>query len=68
MSKGQPPKPMSDNELNELKNLRKKVDYLNDKLNSMSGAQQEEGSEGSGGDSDDEQIAEIQPKKKNIKT
>ena len=32
MSKGQPPNPINDNELNELRNLKKKVDYLKDKL------------------------------------
>ena len=32
LSKGADPKPITENELNELRNLRKKVDYLKDKL------------------------------------
>ena len=30
MSKGLTPSPVNDNELNELRNLKKKVDYLKD--------------------------------------
>jgi hypothetical protein len=32
MSKGLTPNPVNDNELNELRNLKKKVDYLKDQI------------------------------------
>jgi cAMP-dependent protein kinase regulator len=53
-------KPITDNELNELKNLEKKVAYIKDQLND------EEDHTESDQDSDEEE-EEIQPKKKNIK-
>lgn len=54
-------KPITDNELNELRNLEKKVAYLKDQLNDAAGSQTESD------DDDSEEEAEIQPKKKNIK-
>ena len=54
------PKPLTDNELNELRNLKKKVEYLKDQL-------QEEGSESEQEDDEEEVVDEVQPKKKNIK-
>jgi len=32
MQRGVDPRPVNDNELNEIKNLKKKVDYLKDQL------------------------------------
>ena len=54
-------KPITDNELNELRNLEKKVEYLKDQLNDGH-ASQTESDEDSEGD-----VEDIQPKKKNIK-
>mmetsp|Transcript_30052 Transcript_30052/g.22310 ORF Transcript_30052/g.22310 Transcript_30052/m.22310 type:complete len:84 (+) Transcript_30052:71-322(+) len=65
MSKGQDPRPITDNELNELRNLRKKVDYLKDKLEDEKG--HEEGEHTASEDEDDDEVHEVQPKKKNIK-
>lgn len=62
MSKGQQPNPITDNELNEMKNLKKKVEYLKDQLQEHD---EDEHSEQS--DDDDDEVAEIQPKKKNVK-
>jgi hypothetical protein len=66
MSKGQVPNPITDNELNELRNLKKKVDYLKDKLEERGDGEEEAGHSGSE-DEDEEEVAEVQPKKKNIK-
>ena len=55
-------KPITDNELNELKNLQKKVEYYKDMLNEQD-AELTPSEEGS----DDEEVEDIQPKKKNIK-
>ena len=52
---------ITENELNELKNLEKKVAYLNDLLGGKQESQTESEEE------DDEEVEEIQPKKKNIK-
>lgn len=32
LAKGEKPNPLNDNEINELRNLRKKAEYLRDKL------------------------------------
>ena len=56
-------KPITENELNELKNLQKKVDYYKQMLNEDTGQPQTESEE----DESDEELEEIQPKKKNIK-
>lgn len=45
LSKGFEPKPISDNELNELRNLKKKVDYLKDKLQEGEADQDDDHSE-----------------------
>jgi cAMP-dependent protein kinase regulator len=58
MSKGQVPKPITDNELNELRNLKKKVDYLKDKLLEKGEDDEEEEHSGSE-DDDDEDVAEM---------
>jgi hypothetical protein len=63
VSKGQQPNPINDNEINELKNLKKKVEYLKDQLEV---AGDDHASDESEEDEDDE-VAEIQPKKKNVK-
>jgi len=54
-------KPITDNELNELRNLEKKVAYLKEQLN-----EEDEHSKTESDESDDE-VEDIQPKKKNIK-
>lgn len=54
-------KPLNDNELNEVRNLRKKVEYLKDKL------QEYEDHDQHSEQSEDEEEEDIQPKKKNIK-
>ena len=56
---------MSDNQMNELKNLKKKVDFLKEQIH-------EEENDGENTHSDDEEdqdedVEDIQPKKKNIK-
>jgi len=53
--------PITDNELNELKNLQKKVDYYKGMIN--------EDAEHTPSDDDgsDDEMEDIQPKKKNIK-
>lgn len=56
-----PPQPLNDNEINEIKNLKKKVDYLKDQLNN-----EDHHSEHSD-DEEEEEVADVQPKKKNIK-
>lgn len=61
MSKGVTPQPVNDNELNELRNLKKKVEYLKDQID-----EHDEHSEHSDEEEDDE-VHEVQPKKKNIK-
>jgi heme oxygenase len=53
--------PITDNELNELKNLQKKVDYYKDIL----GANEAEHTPSE--EESDDQVDDIQPKKKNIK-
>lgn len=62
MSKGQKPNPMSDNELAEMRNLKKKVEYLKDQVEEH----EDHGSEASA-ESEEEDHADEQPKKKNIK-
>jgi hypothetical protein len=62
-SKGTPPdliNPITNNELNELVNLKKKIEYCKEALNFN------EGHDTPSEESDDE-VEEIQPKKKNIK-
>ena len=66
MQKGVHPSPINDNELNELRNLKKKVEYLKDKLEEEKEHAEEEHS-ASEDEDDDEEVAEVQPKKKNIK-
>jgi hypothetical protein len=65
MSKGQHPRPITDNELNELRNLRKKVDYLKDKLSEEVDEDEDEHTESE--DEDEEEVMEIKAKKHNIK-
>lgn len=67
MSKGQVPKPISDNELNELRNLKKKVDYLKDKLLEKGDHDQDQDEHSGSDEDDDEDVADMQPKKKNVK-
>lgn len=55
--------PISENELNELKNLQKKIDYYKDIL----GQNDDAGAVTTEEDESDEAEEEIQPKKKNIK-
>lgn len=62
MTKGQVPNPINDNELNELRNLKKKVDYLKDQLEDHDDDHSEQSEE----DDEDDIVADIQPKKKNI--
>lgn len=64
MSRGVDPQPIKDNELNEIKNLKKKVDYLKDQLDDHEDHHSHESED----DDDDEEVEEIKPKKKNIKT
>ena len=52
---------INDNELNELRNLEKKAAYLRDQIGDQDGAHSE-----SDQDESDEEIEDIQPKKKNI--
>ena len=54
--------PITENELNEMKNLKKKIDYYKDELgdNNDAGAVTSE-------DDDSDEEMEIQPAKKNIK-
>jgi hypothetical protein len=54
-------KPITDNELNELRNLEKKVAFYKDQLN-----QDDDHSASDSNESSDE-VEEVQPKKKNIK-
>jgi len=49
--------------LNELKNLKKKVEYLKDQLEDHEDAHSNESQE----EEEDEEVHEIQPKKKNVK-
>lgn len=53
--------PITENELNELKNLQKKIDYYQDILGNNDG-----GAVTSEDDESDDEADEIQPKKKNI--
>ena len=55
--------PITDNEINELKNLNKQLEYYKDLLNEHPESQHTESEE----DEDDEVVEEVQPKKKNIK-
>ncbi len=59
MSKGQVPKPITDNELNELRNLKKKVDYLKDKLLERGDNDDEEEEHSGSDEDDDEEVAEM---------
>ena len=64
LSKGvDDPKPMSDNEINDMKNLKKKLEYYKDQLEGDDGHHSH--SEDEEDEEDDEE--EVQPKKKNIK-
>lgn len=54
--------PINENELNELKNLQKKVEYYKDMINENAAHSQTESDNDSG-----DELEEIQPKKKNIK-
>ena len=63
IGKGQEPKPMTDNELNEMRNLKKKVDYLRDQLQEV----EHDHESASDDEDDDDEVHDIQPKKKNIK-
>lgn len=56
-----PPQPLNDNELNEIRNLKKKVDYLKDQLDN------DERHSDHSDEEEEEEVAEVQPKKKNIK-
>lgn len=60
------PNPITDNELNELRNLKKKVEYLKDKLEEKGDEEDEDAHSGSE-DEEEEDVGEVQPKKKNIK-
>jgi wobble nucleotide-excising tRNase len=51
--------PITENEINELRNLEKKVAYLKEKLGDTGSQTESEGSE-------DEEVDIVQPKKKNI--
>ena len=65
MSKGYSPKPITENELNEMRNLRKKVDYLKSKLEESGALEEpEENSDNSNDEGDDDH--EPSPKKKNV--
>ena len=55
--------PITENELNELKNLIKKIDYYKDILGDNDGG----GAVTTEEDESDEEAEEIQPRKKNIK-
>ena len=54
---------MNDNELNEMRNLKKKVEYLRELLQEH----EDEHQSNSEDEDEDDDVAEIQPKKKNIK-
>ena len=54
---------MTDNELNEMRNLKKKVDYLRQQLEEADEGHESHSEE----EEEEEDVAEIQPKKKNIK-
>lgn len=55
--------PITDNELNEIKNLTKKIDYYKELLGENKGNE----TESSNNSDDDDEVEDIQPKKKNIK-
>uniref|UniRef100_A0A7S3IRJ4 cAMP-dependent protein kinase regulatory subunit n=1 Tax=Strombidium inclinatum TaxID=197538 RepID=A0A7S3IRJ4_9SPIT len=57
-------KPITTNEINELKNLKKKLDYYRDILQEYDNGDHTE----SDPEESDEEVEDIQPKKKNIKT
>lgn len=57
MSKGQAPKPINDNELNELRNLKKKVEYLKDKL--QEGQQDDESEHSADEEEEDDVVADV---------
>lgn len=62
IQKGVPPNeimPITENEINELRNLEKKVAYLREKLGDTGSQTESENSE-------DDEVEELQPKKKNI--
>lgn len=65
-SKGLDPKPITENELNELRNLKKKVEYLKDKLQEGQNLDEDE-DHNSESEEDDDDVADFQPKKKNVK-
>lgn len=50
---------MTDNELNEMRNLKKKVDYLREQLEEADEGHESHSEE----EEEDEEVAEIQPKK-----
>ena len=61
MSKGvKEPKPLTDNEMNEMRNLKKKVEYLKGQIEEQEDAHSQD-------EDEDEEVDEVQPKKKNIK-
>ena len=67
-NKGVPPKeikPITSNEINELKNLNKKLEYYKDMLQEYDKHAHHTSSEHD--DESDEEVEDIQPKKKNIK-
>ncbi len=65
LAKGiQTPIPMNDNEINDMKNLKKKVDYLRDQIEDED---EQENSHSEDEDDEDEDVDIVQPKKKNIK-
>lgn len=55
------PVPLNDNEINELKNLKKKVEYYKDHLDCVDDYHSDKS------DNEDSEEEEVQPKKKNIK-
>jgi hypothetical protein len=59
MSKGQVPNPITDNELNELRNLKKKVDYLKDKLLEKGDGEDEEDEHTGSEEEDEEDVADM---------
>ena len=53
--------PITDNDMNELKNLKKKIEYYKELLGQTDEASQTESS-----GEDDDEVQDLQPKKKNI--
>lgn len=59
------PEPITDNELYEMKNLKKKVEYYKDLLGEQD--EEEAGTESEEDQESDDEVEDVQPKKKNIK-